>query len=191
MSQEKQNTEAVEDREIGNAGDAAVADPQNDQPENAEGEIDRLRTELQLAQDQVLRKAAEFQNYRRRTEEEKRLMVDIGKGAVVERLLDVVDDFSRMIDAADAADSKETPDNPLRTGVEMIYRKLTEELRKLGVEPIEAEGKPFDESLHEAILRQPAPEGTSSGTILQEVQRGYVMNGRVLRHSRVIVASDE
>jgi molecular chaperone GrpE len=191
MSQEKQNTEAVEDREIGNAGDAAVADPQNDQPENAEGEIDRLRTELQLAQDQVLRKAAEFQNYRRRTEEEKRLMVDIGRGAVVERLLDVVDDFSRMIDAADAADSKETPDNPLRTGVEMIYRKLTEELRKLGVEPIEAEGKPFDESLHEAILRQPAPEGTSSGTILQEVQRGYVMNGRVLRHSRVIVASDE
>jgi hypothetical protein len=75
-----------------------------------------VRTELQLAQDQVLRKAAEFQNYRRRTEEEKRLMVDIGKGAVVERLLDVVDDFSRMIDAADAADSNETPDNLASNG---------------------------------------------------------------------------
>lgn len=159
------------------ADDAALAE-----------EAERLKQDLADAQEQLLRRAAEFQNYRRRTEEEKRLMVDIGKGAVIERLLDVVDDFARMLDVADQTASNA---DSLRTGVEMIYRKLMEELRKLGVEPIEATGQPFDENAHEAVMRQPAPEGTMPGTVLQEVQRGYQMNDRVLRHARVIVASDE
>lgn len=183
MSQEKHSTQAVEEDAIGDADGTSILDSQA-QP----GEEERLRTELQIAQDQLLRKAAEFQNYRRRTEEEKRLMVDIGKGVVVERLLDVVDDFSRMLEAAD---SDSAPESSLRTGAGMIYQKFMDELLKLGVEPIVAEGNPFDEALHEAVLRQPAPEGTTVGTVLQEVQRGYVMNGRVLRHSRVIVASDD
>jgi molecular chaperone GrpE len=181
--QDTQNNGAVEGRE--ELTDATSADFA-EQSEN--GEVARLQSELQATQDQLLRKAAEFQNYRRRTEEEKRLMVDIGKSVVVESLLDVVDDFARMLDVADASESA---DDSLRTGVEMIYRKLMEELRKLGVDTIGATGQPFDENLHEAIMRQPAPEGTEAGTVLQEVQRGYVMNGRVLRHARVIVASDE
>lgn len=183
MSKDNQNTETIEARQ--------AAEVSNNEARGNEGgadELERLRQDLAAAQEQVLRKAAEFQNYRRRTEEEKRLMVDIGKSSVIERLLDVVDDFARMIEASE---KQEASGDSLRTGVEMIYRKLMEELKKLGVEPIETVGKPFDENTQEAIMRQPAPEGTEPGTVLHEAQRGYMMNDRVLRHARVIVASDE
>jgi molecular chaperone GrpE len=186
MSKDNQNTETMEAGEAAGVSDNDVRT--EDMGEGIGDEVERLRQDLAAAQEQVLRKAAEFQNYRRRTEEEKRLMVDIGRSSVIERLLDVVDDFARMIEASE---KQEASGDSLRTGVELIYRKLMEELKKLGVEPIETVGKPFDENTQEAIMRQPAPEGTEPGTVLHEAQRGYMMKDRVLRHARVIVASDE
>lgn len=150
-------------------------------------EAQELREELERTRDQLLRKAAEFQNYRRRTEEEKRILVQIGKGSVIEQLLDVVDDLARTVEAAQGEGV--TADS-IRQGVEMVYEKLMGELKKVGVEPIESVGREFDENQHEALMRQPAPEGTTPGTILQEIQRGYRMDDRVLRHARVVVATD-
>ncbi len=150
-------------------------------------EVERLREDLRRAQDQLLRKAAEFQNYRRRTEEEKQTLVQIGKGAVIEQLLDVVDDFARTVEATKAEGATV---ESIGQGIDLVYQKLMGELEKVGVVPIEAIGHPFDENEHDALMRQPAPEGTQPGTVIEEIQRGYRMDDRVLRHARVVVATE-
>lgn len=157
-------------------------------------EIERLNEELSQATDQLKRQAAEFQNYRRRTEQEKALSVSLGKSLVISSLLDIVDDFERSLEATNKAEA-ESGDEPspmyqsLKSGVELVHQKLTGELRKLGVEPIDAVGQPFDEELHEAMMQQPASEGQEAGIVLTEIQRGYRMGDRILRHARVIVSS--
>lgn len=156
-------------------------------------EIDDLNQQLRDAQDQVLRKAAEFQNYRRRTEEEKATLVELGKGLVVTQFLDVLDDFDRSIGAAEQVEQSES-ERPgpayyaLREGVELIHRKFVDELAKLGVQPIEAVGRPFDENLHEAMMQR-EEGGVDPGIVLDELQKGYLMGERVIRHSKVIVSS--
>ena len=157
-------------------------------------EIERIKEELEQATDQVKRQAAEFQNYRRRTEQEKAMSVTLGKSLVISSLLDTIDDFERSLDATNKAESETESElssayQSLKSGVELVYQKLTGELKKLGVEPIEAVGEPFDEELHEAMMQQPAEEGQEAGIVLTEIQRGYRMGDRVLRHARVIVSS--
>jgi len=157
-------------------------------------EIDRLNTELTQVTDQLKRQAAEFQNYRRRTEQEKAQSVALGKSLVISSLLDVIDDFERSLEATNKAEEEVEGDlsptyQSLKSGVDLVYQKLKGELAKLGVEPIEAVGEPFNEELHEAMMQQPAAEGEASGMVLTEIQRGYRMGDRVLRHARVIVSS--
>ncbi len=153
--------------------------------------VEQVQGELNETRDKLLRQAAEFQNYRRRTEQEKATLVDLGKEIVVRQMLDVLDDFHRTIEAAEAIEQKTRPDQAYQTlkqGVDLIYRKFMDEMARLGVEPIEAVGAPFDENLHEAMLQQPAPEGTAPGTVINEFQKGYRMGERVVRHARVVVA---
>ena len=157
-------------------------------------EIDRLNTELNQATDQLKRQAAEFQNYRRRTEQEKAQSVALGKSLVISSLLDVLDDFERSLEATNKAEEDVEGDlsptyQSLKSGVDLVYQKLKGELGKLGVEPIEAVGQPFNEEFHEAMMQQPAAEGEEAGIVLTEIQRGYRMGDRVLRHARVIVSS--
>ncbi len=160
----------------------------------ASGQVDRLNEELAAAQDQLVRQVASFRNYRRRTEEERRMLTALLKGDIVKHLLDVVDDFERAFDAADGVEASAETDyeeaySSLREGVNLVFRKLMDELRRLGVEPIETEGRSFNEEEHDAMMQQPPPdEETPEGAILHEVQRGYRLGDRVLRHSKVIVA---
>jgi molecular chaperone GrpE len=168
--------------------DLAAVEEQSD----ASAEIERLRNELRTTQDQLLRHAADFQNYRRRADEELGRSVQLGRVHVVERMLDVLDDLRRSLEASEQAAEREASSEAFKTlhqGVSMVYRKLSDELARLGVEPLEVVGKPFHEDEHEALMQQPAPEGTPSCTVLAEVQKGYKMGDRVLRHARVIVAA--
>ena len=174
-------------------------------PEQAEdiealtGEVERLREEIEELKeerdemnDRLLRKAADLENLRRRMDREKKRRHEAGKIAVLESMLEVVDDFERSLEAAqdlDDAEDAEAAYESLKGGVEMVFRKFQDQLQSLGVEPIEAEGKPFDEQLHEAMMRQPSDE-VEPGTVLQEVRKGYTMGDRVLRHSRVVVAAE-
>ncbi len=89
----------------------------------------------------------------------------------------------------DAAADTEQAFLALKEGVALVDRKLREALAQQGVEPIEALGKPFDEAHHEALMQQPAPDDAEPGTVLQEVQKGYRLGDRVLRHSKVVVSS--
>lgn len=157
-------------------------------------EIDELQSELEAANDQWKRTAAEFQNYRRRTEQEKAQMVTFGKSLVVNQLLDIVDDFQRSLQATEKAEAEAKSGlspayRSLKSGVDLVYQKLMDELTKLGVETIEAEGEPFNEEHHEALMQQPAPDGVEEGTVLSVVQTGYRMGDRVLRHAKVVVAN--
>ncbi|MGB0651485.1 MAG: nucleotide exchange factor GrpE [Rhodothermales bacterium] len=157
-------------------------------------EIERLNAELEQVSDQVKRQAAEFQNYRRRTEQEKAHSVALGKSLVISTILDLIDDFERSLEATNKAEAEVEGElsptyQSLKSGVDLVYQKMTGELKRLGVEPIEAVGQPFDEELHEAMMQQPAGDGEEAGMVLTEIQRGYRMGDRVLRHARVIVSS--
>lgn len=157
-------------------------------------EIETLKEELEQVTNQWKRQAAEFQNYRRRTEQEKEQMVSFGKGLVIQQILDVVDDFQRSLEATSptepGADSEsKTAYESLKSGVDLVYQKLLDELKKLNVEPIEAVGQVFNEELHEAMMQQPASDGDPAGVVLSEIQRGWRMGDRVLRHSKVVVSS--
>lgn len=155
-------------------------------------EVEGLKAEREELNERLLRKAAEVENVRRRMDREKKRRHEAGKETVLESMLEVLDDFERSMEAARDLDATEDPESAYETlkgGVEMVYRKFLNQLQSLGVEPIEAEGTPFDEQLHEAMMRQPSEEA-EPGTVLQEVQKGYTMGDRVLRHSRVVVAAE-
>lgn len=155
-------------------------------------QIEAVKAERDEINERLLRTAAELENYKRRTEREKRRRYKAGKVDVIRTMLEVLDDFERSMDAAASLDEADDPAEAyesLKSGVEMVFRKFRDELSKLGVEPIEAEGEPFDESLHEAMMQQPTDEA-EPGTVVHEVRTGYTMGDRVLRHSRVIVASE-
>lgn len=163
--------------------------PAEDPPADSE----HLHFQLNQMKDRLLRQMAEFQNYRRRTEQEKNLWIQSGKVVVIQQMLELLDDFTRSIDAANRLEEQQTEVPPmyktLKDGVVMVYDKFKDELGRLGVEPIEAVGQPFNEREHEALMQQPAPEDTKSGTVLEEIQKGYRLGDRVLRHSKVIVAT--
>ena len=151
-----------------------------------------LAHELQQTKDQLLRQAAEFQNYRRRTEKERATWARRAQIQVIESMLTVLDDFRRSLDASEQVEQQETPGpayQALKEGVELVYKNFADALEKLGVEYIEAVGQPFNENLHEALMQMPAPDGTAPGVVVQEIQRGYRLGERVLRHSKVIVAA--
>ncbi|MEZ4694833.1 MAG: nucleotide exchange factor GrpE [Rhodothermales bacterium] len=177
----------------GNPGRSA-ADEAESVDSSAEVQASTIEGELSQVKDQLLRLTAEFQNYRRRTEQSRVLDTSLGKSMVVQQMLGVFDDLGRSLDAArdlennpdvDIASSYET----LRSGVNLVFRNFQDELKRLGLREIDAVGKQFDESVHEALMQQPAPDGVEPGTVLSEIQKGYVFGDRVLRHSKVIVAS--
>ena len=153
--------------------------------------VEALELEVKTLKETVLRQAAEFQNYKRRMDKAQIDAVTIGKTAVIQRLLDVLDDLGRSLDAADSeSESGENQSNEaLRDGVRLVFQKFQDELSRLGVEPIVAEGVPFNEDEHEAMMQQPAPENVAPGTVLHELQKGYRMGDRILRHSKVVVAT--
>jgi molecular chaperone GrpE len=173
---------------------AAAAEPARDTaPASATPEVIRLQKELALSRDQLLRQVAEFQNYRRRTEQEKNNLVQSGKAKVIQQMLEVLDDFSRSVEAAEQMEQQKAESGEayrlLKAGIDMVYQKFSNELIRLGVVPIEAVGKPFDEREHEALMQHPAPNGTPPGTVLEEIQKGYRLGDRVLRHTKVVVAT--
>ena len=152
----------------------------------------RLEAEVKDLNEQLLRRAAEFQNYRRRTDAELGQSASRGREDVILAVLDVYDDLRRSLDAAARSAQLETPGpayEALHEGVELVYKKFSDALVRFGVEVIEAVGQPFNEDLHDAMMQQPAPTPqTPSGTVLAEIQPGYRMGDRVLRHAQVIVA---
>jgi molecular chaperone GrpE len=146
--------------------------------------------------DHFLRQAADFQNFRKRAIEERAYSVEIGRSQVALPMVDVLDDLRRSLGASESVDSSDQTAAAeansvvaLGEGVRLVFEKLEFELAKLRVTPMDVVGQPFDENRHDALMQQPAPDGTEPGTVLAEIQKGYLIGDKVLRHARVVVAS--
>ena len=148
-----------------------------------EEKIHLLEKELDKWKEKTLRLSAELQNLRRRYDREMSNTVIYANQKLIESLIPVIDELELALKASDKNKNFEA----FRNGVEMIYRKLMQILEKEGVTPIQAEGKPFDYNLHEAVMTR-KQKGVQPGTILEVVQKGYMYKDRVLRHAKVIVA---
>jgi molecular chaperone GrpE len=157
-----------------------VQDKQSEQLDQLRIERDGLKVERDELKDLLLRRQAEFDNFRKRTDKERSEYVQYAGAEIVRDMLPILDDFSRAM-KADGGSAEYTK------GIEMIYQRMYDTLRKVGLEPIETEGKTFDPHLHQAIERVETKD-SPDGTILGEFQRGYTFKGKLLRPSMVKVA---
>jgi molecular chaperone GrpE len=144
--------------------------------------LDELRRERDNLQDRLLRTAAEFDNYRKRMDRERRDLADYTAADVVTELLPIVDNLERALQAA-------ADDDPLRKGVELIHKQMLDMLRKRGVKPIETLGTDFDPNFHQAVIHEES-EQHREGEVMQELQRGYLLGDRLLRPAMVKVAKN-
>jgi molecular chaperone GrpE len=143
-------------------------------------ERDQLASEKAELADRLLRARAEFDNARRRAERERSDFLQFAAMDLVKDVLPVLDDFERALKV-------ETADRNYAKGVELIYQRLFEALKKMGLEPIESAGKAFDPNLHQAVERVETDEAEDQ-TVLGEFQRGYSFKGKLLRPAMVRVA---
>lgn len=150
---------------------------------NAE-KIQKLEDKLAELEDKRVRQLAEFENFRKRSEKEKSQMFEIGAKTVVEKLLPVIDNFERGLLAV----PEEEKDTPFVQGVELVYKQLLTVFEELGVKPIEAVGEVFDPNLHNAVMMVD-DDSLESGTVAEEMQKGYLYKESVVRHSMVKVVN--
>lgn len=152
--------------------------------ENEPNRTKEDKKEIENLKDQLLRKAAEFENYKRRTESEISTLFKYASEGLITELLPVLDDFDRVL--KDTSQDTET----LRKGVELIYEKFKKTLEKQGLKEMESTGKPFDVNLHDALLQQESGE-VEPNTIIDTVEKGYFLKDKVIRHAKVIVSKKE
>lgn len=162
--------------------DYAAPAPSDETTVNS-AELEALRAQAAEANDKYLRTLAEFQNYRRRTDDDIRRRIQEGNEKLIQQILPSLDDFDLAIAAAKKSESYEQ----LIGGVEAMSRKLTEALARQGVEPIPAMGEKFDASLHEAVMLDEESDQPDE-TVTDELRKGYTMHGRVIRPALVKVA---
>ncbi|MDG2991543.1 nucleotide exchange factor GrpE [Candidatus Synechococcus calcipolaris G9] len=150
-----------------------------------EREQENLKQQVEERTGQYVRLAADFENYRKRTQREKDDLELQIKCATISELLPVVDSFEL---ARTHIQTQTEAEEKIHRSYQGVYKQLVDCLKRVGVSPMRPEGKPFDPNLHEAVLRQPTAD-QPEGTVLEELKRGYLLGERVLRHAMVKVAA--
>ena len=195
QAEEENAKEASEDEEV---SDNEEEEPDEEQEPDEEDEDkksgkklfgkknkkDKKDEKIEELTDRLTRQMAEFDNFRKRTEKEKSQMYEIGAKDIIEKILPVVDNFERGLDAV----REEDKEDPFIQGMEMVYKQLMTVLGELGVKPIEAVGKEFDPNLHNAVMHV-EDENFGENIIAEEFQKGYMYRDSVVRHSMVKVAN--
>ena len=147
------------------------------EPEVTEADkVQEMGEKLAELNDKYLRLYSEYENYRKRTNQEKADLLINGSREMMKAILPVIDDFERAL----AATNDE--------GVQLIYNKMLKILEQKGLKAMEVKGEKFDENLHEAITRIPAAEEAQKGLVVDVVEKGYYLNDKVLRYAKVVVA---
>lgn len=157
---------------------------ENNREHPAEDKQKELEERINELKDQLLRKAAEFENYRKRSEAERLEFLSYANEKLMMELLPVMDDFQRAFESYD----KNKDEKAFYKGAKLIYGKLINILTKQGLKEIKSTGEKFDVELHEALMQKPC-ENTEPGTILETIEKGYYFKDKVLRHAKVIVSS--
>jgi molecular chaperone GrpE len=191
MSKEKPNDNPEKEANIADnlADDASKEQvnefvPEDDAVENSE-ETDNVSEKLAKLNDAYLRLMAEYDNYRKRTFKEKTELIKNGGEKALTGLLPVVDDFERAMQTIETASDI----SAIKEGIELIYNKFQSYLQQNSVKPIEAVGREFDPDLDEAIATVPATDEAQKGLIIDNIQTGYTLNDKVIRHAKVVVAN--
>jgi len=153
----------------------------------AEVDLKAARTESAEWQDRFLRKAAELENFRKRTDKEKADFTVLARSNLLLEFLPIADAFERALESMEQGMGALGELDQYHEGVELLYKQLLDTLGRAGVVPIESEGKTFDPHLHEALSRTEDPN-YKEDTVIQEIRRGYLFKDRLLRPSQVIVA---
>ena len=151
----------------------------------AEKRIAELEEQVSVLNDKYLRIYSEFDNFRKRTAKERVELLNMAGADVIKSLLPVVDDFERAV----RNNEKATDVASVNEGINLIAQKLRSILNKNGLTPIESMGQPFDVDQHEAITNIPAPTPDLKGKVVDEVEKGYMLNGKVIRFAKVVVGS--
>ena len=153
--------------------------------ENLPNENELLKGEIAELKDKYLRLYSEFENFRRRTAKERIDLVKTANEEVLVSLLPVLDDFERGIRSMN--ESKEVA--ALKEGINLIFNKLFRTVESKGLKPMEAIGKEFNSELHEAITQIPAPSEEMKNKVVDEVEKGYILNDKVIRFAKVVIGS--
>ena len=164
------------------ADDADLADKDEKKGLFKKKKKDKKDEQIEELNDRLKRQMAEFENFRKRTEKEKTQMFDMGAKTIIEKILPVVDNFERGL----AAVSEDQKDDPFITGMDKIYKQMMAELDAVGVKPIDCIGQEFNPDFHNAVMQVENDE-LESGTVAQELQKGYMYKDTVVRHSMVSV----
>lgn len=147
--------------------------------------VTALKSEIASMNDKYLRLYSEFDNYRKRTMRERAELIKTSTSGLITQLLPVIDDFERALHSLNRA----TDVVALREGVELIYGKFRKTLEQKGLEEIKAVGELFDTDHHEAITNIPATDESQKGIVVEEIEKGYMLNGAVIRFAKVAVAN--
>ena len=153
---------------------------QEDIPQTVD--LEELQQRLEEKEDRYLRLYAEFDNYKRRTQRERLEMMETAGSKTMKALLPVLDDFDR---AAQLAESDDATAEIWNNGIGLVRKKLLSALAAQGLKPMDSTGKDYDSDLYEAVTEIPNPE--MSGKVVDTIERGYTLNGRIIRHAKVVV----
>ena len=190
--------QATDELSAATGGEAAAAEPAgeadssaaaNDQPPDSDTahaeQLDQLQERLAMLEDELLRKQADFENFRKRINRDKEEAIKFANTGLLLDLTAVLDDFQRAISAAAQSENFAT----LHSGIELIEKQLLNTLqRKWGLTRFDSAGQPFDPERHEALATEPSAEHTEA-TVIEDYQKGYTLHGRVVRAARVRVAT--
>ena len=158
-------------------------DSKKEKIEELEKKVAELENQVGKDKDDYIRLMAEFDNYRRRTSQEKLELVSMASTETIKGLLPVLDDCERALKVLQESNDSDAA----KEGTELIYGKLMGYLKSKGLAVIEAKDQPFDTDLHEAAAQFPVPEEDKKGKVFDVVQTGYTLNGKVIRFAKVVV----
>jgi molecular chaperone GrpE len=156
----------------------ADQEPQGASPDRQE--LEKLKSERDSLYDRLLRKQAEFENYKKRIDKERSEYAQFATSELVKELLNSLDSFDRAL-------SNTSADPETMRGFELIYKQLQDTLSRAGLKPVEAKGKPFDPNYHQAVSTEASDE-VAENTVVQEMRKGYTLNGRLIRPAMVSVS---
>ncbi len=187
----KNKDENIKESEAAEQQDTIDKNEENEIPEIAEEEVKEvditaeLESKVNELQDKLLRKAAEFENYKRRTENDQLNLLSFAAESFIIKILPVIDDFERSLDHISDADSAEA----IKEGIMLVYNKFKKILDEQGIKKIDSVGKPFNVDYHDALM-QIKDDTVPAHTVVEEVEKGYLYKNKVIKHAKVIVSED-
>lgn len=180
----EQQEEQMQDKDSGTHGSEGHKGKKSKGSKKIKAALEEeYKAKIDELNDKFLRLYSEFDNYRRRTSKEKLDLAKTASEEVITDLLPVLDDFERAIKSSESASDSDA----IKEGMQLIYNKIKGTLTKKGLSAIEATGQEFDTDYHEAITYIPAPSDDLKGKVVDEVEKGYMLNDKVIRYTKVVI----